>query len=400
MHFDNPTLFNLLLVQSLTSSVLLLMLMGLRPSPAARWAQAFMGLQAFAWLCLAAVDLGAARLWQTLAMAGFSASLSALWWSLQLWLKPQPGRALALLAPVLMPLVYGLQFEDASFRVAWAQFWLALQLAQLMFSLLWHPKEDTAPRALSEAAPLGLPGIDNKHWRMLLLLACAPALLVCVLRGLLGGYSTSLPSLFSADAINTTLGLAAYWGLSLALLALVLAWRHEIEADLARLAQTDGLTGLPDSRAFAARAVDFISMARRHQEPLAMVLLDIDDLKSITAEHGPQAGDRAMALFASCIQSQMRLGDLAGRVGHDQFGLLMSRCEAQGPQAMDKRMRDALTQRAQAELGFALNFSGGWAKLRFGDRNIEDLKLRAETALYEAKRGGHGRLQAEPGLEG
>ncbi|MEJ6007653.1 GGDEF domain-containing protein [Paucibacter sp. AS339] len=400
MHFDNPTLFNLLLVQALSSSLLLLLLMGLRASPAARWAQAFMGLQAVAWLALAAVEQGSARVWQTLAMAAFSASLSALWWSLRLWLKPQPGRALALLAPLLMPLVYGLQFDDASFRVAWAQFWLALQLALLMVALIWPAKQEAAPRALSDALPNTVPGVDNRHWRMMLLLACAPALVVCVLRGILGAYGKALPSLLSADAINTTLGLASHWGLSLALLALVLAWRAETESELARLAQTDGLTGLPDSRAFAARSVDMLSMARRHQEPLAMLILDIDGLKAINTEHGTQAGDRAMALFASSIQAQMRLGDLAGRISRDQFGLLMSRCEAEGPQAMDKRMRQALAERAPTELGFALNFSAGWAKLRFGDRNIDDLMLRAETALYEAKRAGHGRLQAEPGLEG
>ncbi len=402
MHFDNPTLFNLLLVQTLSSSLLMLLLMGWRPSRATRWAQAFMGLQTLAWLALAAAGSDAnERLWQSFAMLAFSASLSALWWSLCLWLKPRPGRALALLAPVLMPLVYGLQYEDASFRVAWAQFWLALQLGMMVLGLIGGAKPaEAVPRALSRALPNTVPGVDNRHWRLLMLAALLPALLACLLRGLWGAYAHDLPSLMSNDAINTALGLAAYWGLSLAVLALVLAWRAETETELARLAQTDGLTGLPDSRAFAARSVDMISMARRHQEALAMLLLDIDDIKTITHEQGPQAAERAVALFASCVQAQMRLGDLAGRVNREQFGLLMARSEAEGPQAMDLRMREALALRAPAELGFALNFSAGWAKLRHGDRNIEDLMRRAETALYEAKRRGQGQLQAEPGWEG
>ena len=402
MHFDNPTLFNLLLVQTLSSSLLMLLLMGWRPSRATRWAQAFMGLQTLAWLALAAAGSDAnERLWQSFAMLAFSASLSALWWSLCLWLKPRPGRALALLAPVLMPLVYGLQYEDASFRVAWAQFWLALQLGMMVLGLIGGAKPaEAVPRALSRALPNTVPGVDNRHWRLLMLAALLPLLLACLLRGLWGAYAHDLPSLMSNDAINTALGLAAYWGLSLAVLALVLAWRAETETELARLAQTDGLTGLPDSRAFAARSVDMISMARRHQEALAMLLLDIDDIKTITHEQGPQAAERAVALFASCVQAQMRLGDLAGRVNREQFGLLMARSEAEGPQAMDLRMREALALRAPAELGFALNFSAGWAKLRHGDRNIEDLMRRAETALYEAKRRGQGQLQAEPGWEG
>jgi diguanylate cyclase (GGDEF)-like protein len=142
-----------------------------------------------------------------------------------------------------------------------------------------------------------------------------------------------------------------------------------------------------------------LSMARRHREPLALMLLDVDHLKAINAEHGQDAGDRALALFGSCLTAQMRLGDLAGRVGGDEFAVLMARCEALGPQGLDKRMREALALRAQAELGFALDFSGGWAKLRHGDRGIDDLLRRAETAIYEAKHGGCGRLQSEPGLE-
>jgi diguanylate cyclase (GGDEF)-like protein len=95
----------------------------------------------------------------------------------------------------------------------------------------------------------------------------------------------------------------------------------------------------------------------------------------------------------------MRLGDLAARIGADEFAVLMPRCEAQGPQALDKRMRDALAVRAPAELGRTLEFSAGWGRLRHGDRSVEDLLRRAETALYEAKRSGRACLMAEPGLE-
>lgn len=399
MQFDNPTLFNLALLQALSSTALLCLLMGWRPSPAAQRAQVFMGLQALGWLLLIASSYGHERLWQSLSLAAISASLSALWWALQLWLKPRPGRALALLAPLLMPLIYGLQFEDIGFRGAWAQYWLALQLGLLTLSLVLPNRPDQAHRALSQALPNTVPGADNRRWRSVLLAAVLPLLLICLWRGSVGMFGAAPISLLAPDAINSALALAVLWGLSLAVLAITLAWRGETEAELARLAQTDGLTGLSDGRAFAARSVDMMSAARRHQEPLALMLLELDDAKAIEAEHGQAGLDRALALFSSCLQAQMRLGDLAGRVGQENFGLLMDRCQTQGPQAMDLRMRGALAARAQAELGFALNYSAGWAKLRHGDRHVDDLLRRAETALYEAKRGGHGRLQAEPGLE-
>jgi PleD family two-component response regulator len=61
-------------------------------------------------------------------------------------------------------------------------------------------------------------------------------------------------------------------------------------------------------------------------------------------------------------------------------------------------MRNALALRSQTELGITVDFSAGWAPLRRGDRNIDDVLRRATTALYEAKHAGRGRLVAEPGL--
>lgn len=393
MTFDNPTLFNLLLVQALASALLMALLMGLRTSRAVRWAQACMGLQALGWLALGGAAHGHERLLSSLSMLAFSAALSCIWGSLQLWLTPRPGKVLMWLAPPMMPIVYALQFDDAAFRTGWAHYWLALQLLMLAFSLA-VPGKPAVPHGMTP------PAADNRRWRALLLLAVLPLALICLVRGSVGAFGPGLASPFGPELLNTALALVCQFALTMTLLGLVLAWRGEIEGELARLAQTDGLTGLPDRRAFTHRAVHMLSMARRHREPLALMVLDIDFLKGINAAHGQEAGDRALALFGSCLQAQMRLGDLAGRVGGEEFAVLMARCEALGPQAMDKRMRDALAQRAPAELGFAIGFSAGWAKLRPGDRNVDDLMRRAETALYEAKRGGRGRLLAEPGLEG
>ena len=142
-----------------------------------------------------------------------------------------------------------------------------------------------------------------------------------------------------------------------------------------------------------------VSMARRHKEPLALMMLNVDLLKTINAEHGQDAGDQALALFGSCLQAQMRLGDLVARVGGDEFVVLMARCDALGPTAMDERLRAALATQVTTTLGFAFNFSAGWAKLRAGDRHIGDLMQRAEAALYIAKQEGRGQLVAEPGLQ-
>ncbi|CAN5329302.1 hypothetical protein BH11PSE10_BH11PSE10_20080 [soil metagenome] len=398
MVFDNPSLFQLLCIQGLATALALALLIGRHASPAARSAQLGMGLQACGWLALAASG-GAPEHWLLGgAMFAFSGALSALWFAVLRWLPNtrRHGRWFMLAAPLLMPVVYVALIDATALRIGWAQGWLALQLLMLAAAVALPQR----PAAANPPGPANDVQIFNGHrWRALLFAAVLPLAIVCLLRGGLAFAEPPVRSLFSAETINTAMALSAQLALSLLLPALLLAWRAEVEAELARLAQTDGLTGLADRRAFAARAVDMISMARRHQEPLALMLLDIDFLKAVNTEHGQDAGDRALALFASCLQEQLRLGDLAGRVGGEEFAVLMARCEALGPPALDKRMRDALVARAGTELGFALDFSAGWAKLRRGDRHLDDLMRRGETALYEAKRNGRGRLVAEPGLE-
>ncbi|MDC8784702.1 GGDEF domain-containing protein [Roseateles koreensis] len=399
MSFDNPTLFKLLLLQALTAAVLMLVLTGRHASAATRRAVGFLGLQAMGWLMLANAEGGAGRLLMSLSMLAFSASLSLLWWALRLWLGPQPGRVLLILAPLLMPLVYALQFEDSTFRVAWAHGWLSLQLALIILNLVAPARQSLTLDRPAKSGPNAPHALDNRRWRALLLCAVVPVGLLSLLRGGMGLLDPQLRSLLMPATINSVLALSLQWALTTTLLGLILAWRGETEQELAHLAQTDGLTGLVDARAFAARTVDMISMARRHREPLALMILDIDHLAAINATHGMEAGNKALALFGSCLQTQMRLGDLAGRIGGEEFGVLMARCESQGPQALDKRMRETLARRAVSELGFELNFSAGWAKLRHGDRHIQDLMRRAETAVYEAKHAGRGQLYAEPGLE-
>lgn len=391
MNFDNPTLFKLLWVEGIAAALVMAVLIGRHGSPAARWAQAGMALQALGWLLLAATG-GARNLpLLTAALCAFSAAVSALWMAVQHWLpSPRLGRRLMMIAPLLLPLIYALLPDDGRLRTGSAHMLLALQLMLFVCAVTVPPRD----------LPAGAVQRDNaRRWRALMLAAVLPLAIVCLLRGGMAINGPEPLDLFSTDGINTALALTAQLMLSLMLPALLLAWRGETEAELAGLAHTDGLTGLADRRAFAARAVDMISMARRHQEPLALMVLDIDFLRTINAEHGHDAGDRALAWFASCVQAQLRLGDLAGRVGGEEFAVLMARCEALGPQAMDKRLREAVAARAAAELGFALNFSAGWAKLRHGDRHLDDLMRRADTALYEAKRGGRGCLVAEPGLE-
>lgn len=377
-------LFALMPMQALAAALVLITLVGWRGANAGgRWAQ--VGLVALALgLALLSPALGgrftAPHGLHSVGVAAISLGLSALWWAFGLWLTPRPGRWVMAATPPLLAAGHALLWADRAAAQTLADVVLGAQLAWLGIALTL-PGRNTV-----------LQGLNTRRWRLLGLAAVLPLLVAMLARAavMLLGDMAVWPDLL--------LALTGQLALLLMLPMLLLAWRGQTEAELARLAQTDGLTGLNDRAAFAKRSVDLISMARRYDEPLALVVFDLDDFASLQAEQGADVADRALALFASCVQAQMRLGDLAGRLAGEQFGVLMARCLPEGPQALDQRLRTALAERSPAELGMALSFSAGWAKLRPGDRGLDDLQRRAGTALYEAQRAGRGLLMAEPGV--
>ena len=378
-------LFALMPMQALAAALVLITLIGWRDAnPGGRWAQVGMAALALG-LALASPALqGGVLPPHGLVSAGVglvSLGLSALWWACCLWLTPRPGRWVMAAAPAVLALGHAL---------LWAHHDRAQTLADTVLAaqLIWLGVALTLPERGNV-----LQGLNSRRWRLLGLTAVLPLLAAMLARATatLLGDTAPWPDLL--------LAVAGQLALLLALPMLLLAWRGQTEAELARLTQTDGLTGLADRTAFARRSVELISMARRFDEPLALVLLELDGVATLRDERGADFADRALALFASCVQAQMRLGDLAGRLGGEQFGVLMARCLPEGPQALDQRLRAALAERAPAELGLPLSFSAGWAKLRPGDRGVADLQRRAETALYEAQRAGRGQLMAEPGVQ-
>lgn len=378
-------LFALMPMQALAAALVLITLIGWRDAnPGGRWAQVGMAALALG-LALASPALQAGTPPpHGLVSAGaglVSLGLSALWWACCLWLTPRSGRWVMAAAPAVLA---------AGHALLWAQHDHAQMLADTVLGaqLVWLGVALTLPERGNV-----LQGLNSRRWRLLGLTAVLPLLTAMLARAaaMLLGDTAPWPDLL--------LAVAGQLALLLVLPMLLLAWRGQTEAELARLTQTDTLTGLADRTAFAKRSVELISMARRFDEPLALVVLDLDDVATLRDERGTDVADRALALFASCVQAQMRLGDLAGRLGGEQFGVLMARCLPEGPQALDRRLRAALAERAPAELGLPLSFSAGWAKLRPGDRSVADLQRRAETALYEAQRAGRGQLMAEPGVQ-
>ncbi|MBO9685765.1 GGDEF domain-containing protein [Roseateles chitosanitabidus] len=384
MRFDVPTLFSLMLILSLALALLLPLLLGWGDSQGARRAQLCAAAQAAGWALLLLPPEGM-RLTSTVALGLLSGSVSLLWLAADQWVPGRFGRWIHLGMPVLVMVGYGVGWDNYGLRLAWSNGCIGLQMLALCASLLQPVKR----------GPSG-----NLRWRLLLVVSMGLLALLNLARAYLAGFDTAhLPRFDAPHPLNMGFAVMANICVLTAAIAVLVAWRGETEAELRRLTQLDAATGLANRRAFQQRSVDMISMARRYAEPLMLLVMDLDGAKAINATHGELKGDQAITLFGRCLDEQKRLGDVVARIDGQRFAVLMARSDLVGPPALDRRLRDALLELAPRELGFTLGYSAGWAKLRNGDRNIEDLLHRAEAALYAAKRQGKGRLCAEPGLE-
>ena len=131
---------------------------------------------------------------------------------------------------------------------------------------------------------------------------------------------------------------------------------------------------------------------KRGRLPLTALMLDLDHFKQINDTHGHDAGDRALKLFARMLGDTCRSGDLIGRLGGEEFGVLLLHNSAPAGTSFDRRLRHRLQDASAAELGFVLDYSAGMAVLQPGEASLAALMARADAALYDAKTAGRGQL--------
>jgi diguanylate cyclase (GGDEF)-like protein/PAS domain S-box-containing protein len=165
--------------------------------------------------------------------------------------------------------------------------------------------------------------------------------------------------------------------------------RQQLEAvnlQLRLLAATDGLTGLANRRAFYDRLDQEIQGAIRHDRPLSLILLDIDHFKSYNDSFGHPAGDDALKTVGWLLKEGIREIDVAGRVGGEEFAILLPETDEGEALQIAERLRRAIGEyrwplrRITASVGLA-TFYGA-------DNDRELIVEAADQALYQAKRGG------------
>jgi len=162
---------------------------------------------------------------------------------------------------------------------------------------------------------------------------------------------------------------------------------------LAALSETDPLTGLSNARGFFSRLDDELARVRRYRRPLALLLVDLDGLKSINDRHGHLAGDEAIRGLGDVIRSQLRETDTGARWGGDEFAVLAPNTPERAALALAERIR-ALIPTTSAR--WPLTGSLGVATIDPGtEGDVDDaatLMRAADAALYEAKQRGRNRV--------
>ncbi|MCL5735909.1 MAG: diguanylate cyclase [Actinobacteria bacterium] len=177
------------------------------------------------------------------------------------------------------------------------------------------------------------------------------------------------------------------------------------------LANKDDLTGLPNRRHFFELTAKEFERARRYREPVSLLLLDIDHFKQINDEFGHRAGDRLLHDLAQAWRRELRSSDVIGRVGGEEFAVLLPETDLEVAVEAANRLRRA-TELMKLELGqttkvgpMAVTISAGAAQLqvsRAGELEaLDSVYERVDRALYEAKRMGRNAVVASdpvPGL--
>ncbi len=159
-------------------------------------------------------------------------------------------------------------------------------------------------------------------------------------------------------------------------------------------ASMDPLTGMLNRRGFSEACARLIEREATAGRPVTVMILDIDHFKSINDRFGHPAGDEVLRLFSSVVMSNLRISDLSGRIGGEEFAALLP-CSLEEGVVVAERVREAfeasgiVVEEGPVDTTVSIGVAGGPA-----GTELEVLLAAADTALYQAKRGGRNRVEA------
>jgi two-component system cell cycle response regulator len=165
--------------------------------------------------------------------------------------------------------------------------------------------------------------------------------------------------------------------------------------EIYRLVTTDGLTGLCNRRAFTEALAREFGRSVRYGRPLGLVMLDIDHFKNLNDSFGHLAGDAALRQLGVTLRTNLRREDIVGRLGGEEFGLLLPELDLAGARLVSDKVRTLVASRGLEFEGavMRLTVSAGVVARVDADADADDMMRRADALLYVAKRAGRNRTE-------
>lgn len=174
----------------------------------------------------------------------------------------------------------------------------------------------------------------------------------------------------------------------------VLATFERMASQMRKLASVDGLTGACNHNTTVSLLSHAMERGRREGQPVAFVMLDLDHFKRVNDRHGHAVGDQVLKAVAACTRSRLRGSDVLGRLGGEEFGLVLPATGASGARHLAEQVRlavEALELQGDGGQPLRVTLSAGVAEAARAD-TPETLMHLADKALYQAKQQGRNRV--------
>ena len=169
---------------------------------------------------------------------------------------------------------------------------------------------------------------------------------------------------------------------------------QRLNAGLEQIAMTDHLTSLYNRRYFMQRGTEEFKRARRTNQPLSLLMLDVDQFKKVNDTYGHEVGDMALQQVAAALKSSLRETDILGRMGGEEFAILLPNTQSKEAGLLAERVRQSVGG-APFEIpgkSLTITISIGTIVITGEMSGIDDMLRNADVAMYNAKHCGGNRV--------